>query len=133
MSQRLTGRQLAIMRVLWERGEATVADVQQALAGAGQALANSTVATLLGRLEQRGVVEHREQGRTFVYAPLLSEAGASSSLVGDLLKRLFDGRPSQLVSHLLEREEVDAEELTRIRELLAEHEAARRAKSPRRR
>ena len=126
MAQRLTGRQLAIMQALWDRGEATVAQVQEALASSEQPLAYTTIATLLGRLEKRGLVRHRSEGRTFVYVSAVSQECVSSSLVGDLLGRLFDGRPSQLVSYLLEHEELDQGELSRIKALLAEHEAAAR-------
>lgn len=127
MAQRLTGRQTAIMQALWDRGEATVAEVQETLAASHEPLAYTTIATLLARMERRGLVKHRAEGRTFIYAPLLSQDKASSSLLGELLGRFFDGRPSELVSHLLEREEIDSRELSRIKLLLAEHETARRS------
>ncbi len=123
MPQKLSGRQLAIMQVLWSNGPATVADVQDALQ-TDHKLAYSTVATLLSRMERKGVVKHREDGRTFVYEPLVSEDRISTSLVSDLVRRAFDGSPSQLVSYLLETEHVDHDELTRIKQLVADHEAA---------
>ncbi len=123
MAQRLSGRQLAIMHVLWSKGPATVAEVQEALE-TDHKLAYSTVATLLTRMERKGVVRHSTDGRTFVYEPLISEERVSTSLVSDLVRRAFDGSPSQLVSYLLETEHVDEEELTRIKKLIAQHEAS---------
>jgi BlaI family penicillinase repressor len=122
--QRLTARQTAIMQVLWDRGEASVADVQHQLASSEEPLAYSTIATLLARLEKRGLVRHRSEGRTFLYQPALSQERASSNVVGELLGRFFGGRPSALVNHLLEHEDVDVAELEKIKAMLAAHERA---------
>ena len=72
MPLRLTGQQLAIMRLLWDRGELTVAEVQRSLPGREKP-AYSTVATVLGRLEKRGLVRHRAEGRTYHFSPAVSE------------------------------------------------------------
>ena len=122
--QRLTARQTAIMQVLWDRGEASVADVQERLSSTEEPLAYSTIATLLTRLEKRGLVRHRREGRTFLYQPALSQERVSTSLVGELLGRFFGGRPSALVSHLLEHEDVDVAELAKIKAMLAAHQRA---------
>jgi predicted transcriptional regulator len=124
MKQRLTARQMAIMQALWDRGEATVASVQEALASTRQPLAYTTIATLLARLEHRGLVKHRAEGRTFVYQAAISQERVSSSLLGELLGGFFNGRPSELVSYLLEHEEIDDSELLRIKALLAAHESS---------
>ncbi len=121
MPLKLSGRQLAVMQVLWERGESTVTDVQAALPVRPR-LAYSTVATVLSRMEKRGLVRHREEGRTYLYRAAVSEAG----VVGEIVNRVFHGQPSELVSHLLETREVDPAELERIKQLIREHEAARR-------
>jgi BlaI family transcriptional regulator, penicillinase repressor len=117
---KLSGRQLAIMKVLWERGESTVADVQSILPVKPR-LAYSTVATMLSRMEKRGLVRHREEGRTYYYHPAISEG----NVVGEIVNRVFHGQPSELVSHLLETSQVDQAELERIKQLIREHEAAR--------
>lgn len=118
---KLGGRQLAIMRVLWDRGEATVADVQELL-DLEKPLAYSTVATVLSRMEQKGLVTHRAEGRVFYYQPAISEDGVGTSLVDELVDRVFGGSPSALVSHLLESEQVDPEELDRIKRMVSKHE-----------
>jgi BlaI family transcriptional regulator, penicillinase repressor len=84
-------------------------------------LAYSTVATMLSRMEKRGLVRHREEGRTYYYHPAISEG----NVVGEIVNRVFHGQPSELVSHLLETSQVDQAELERIKQLIREHEAAR--------
>lgn len=123
-SPQLTPLQMTVMRVLWERGEATVAAVQAALAPE-QSLAPTTVATLLSRLEKRGVVAHRAEGRQFVYRPLVDEEEARETMVAELSERLFEGDVTRLVSHLLEHHATAPGDLEKVRALIerAEREA----------
>lgn len=122
---KLSGRQLAIMRVLWDCEEATVAEVQQSLK-LERPLAYSTVATVLSRMEQKGLLTHRSEGRVFYYQAAVSEDGIGKSMVGELVDRIFSGSPSELVSHLLESGQVDADELDRIKRLVRRHESQNR-------
>ena len=115
MPLRLTGQQLSIMRLLWDRGEMTVADVQQSLGGTP---AYSTVATMLGRLEKRGLVRHRADGRTYLFSSAVSETG----VVREVVDRVFGGSATALVSHLLENEELVQGELEEIKQLIREHD-----------
>jgi BlaI family transcriptional regulator, penicillinase repressor len=117
----LTDLQLAVLRVLWRGGEPTVQQIQAAL-HPERPLAITTVATLLSRLEKRGVVAHRSEGRFYRYRACLSEEEARRSLVGGLAGRLFGGDVTALVSHLLGGEEVGADDLARIRELVDQRE-----------
>jgi predicted transcriptional regulator len=105
-----------VLRVLWNRREATVGEIQQALPDR----AYTTLATVLTRLERAGVVERRMDGRTAVYSALLSENQAGHSLLRDLLDRFFSGSHAKLVNHLLNETDVDPDELDRIRTLIAE-------------
>lgn len=118
---RLGDLQLAIMRVLWRGGEASVADVHQALAE-DRGLAPTTIATMLKKMEAKGVVTHRTEGRRFLYRPAVSEAAVRRTMVGDVTDRLFRGEVTALVSHLLAEHEVDAGELERLKSLIAETE-----------
>jgi BlaI family penicillinase repressor len=123
----LTRLQLEILRHLWEHGEATVADVQDALRPR-QALALSSVATMLSRLEKRGAVAHRTDGRQFVYSASVPRQAVQQSLVGELAQlgeRLFGGDMASLVSTLLDEAEVSGEELARIRAMIDAAEARR--------
>ena len=113
----LSELQLRLMRVLWARGEASTADVAEALRGERD-LAHTTVATLLTRLEKRGLLSSRREGRALVYAARVSEAQVQRSMVGSLVDSLFAGRASALVSHLLDGRGVDAQELAALQALL---------------
>ncbi len=105
--------QLAIMRVLWQRGEATASQVHQELHERG--LAPTTIATMLRKMEAKGVVRHRSVGRQFIYQATIVEGEVNRSMVGDLVDRLFAGDPSRLVNHLLSEGEIDVDELDALR------------------
>ena len=113
--------QHAIMRVLWQCGEATVAEVHAAL-HEERGLAPTTIATMLRKMEDKGVVDHTVEGRHFVYHPTISEDEVRSSMVGELVDRLFAGDPAALVSHLVADSELDEDEMARLRRLLDEAE-----------
>lgn len=107
--------QLAIMRVLWLEGESTVSEVHRALEPS-HGLAPTTIATMLKKMEAKGVVAHRTEGRRFVYRPAISEDAVTRTMVSDLKERLFGGSAVALVSHLLQSHEVDDDELAELRE-----------------
>lgn len=118
---KLSGRQLAIMRLLWQQGEATVAQLQLLLE-ADPPLAYSTVATVLSRMESKGLVKHRCEDRLFYYRAAVSQKRTGQTLVGELVSRVFNGSPSELVNHLLDTDQVDAKELQRIKQLIQQQE-----------
>ena len=113
--------QLAIMRVLWARREATVADVHEALEPE-RGLALTTIATMLTKMEKKGVVAHRAEGRKFIYRPRVSEELVTRSMVADLTSQLFRGNVTALVNHLLSQHDIDRRELQQLRELISAHE-----------
>jgi BlaI family penicillinase repressor len=116
----LTDLQIAIMRVLWDRRQATVAEIHDALR-AERGLALTTVATMLSRLEKRGVVSHETRARQFIYQPAITEADVRRTMVSELTEKLFDGDVTALMSHLLSNREIDAGDLARIRAMLEGH------------
>ena len=123
MSKHTLGElQHAIMRVLWAEGEATTAAVHGALY-AERGLAPTTIATMLRKMEDKGVVSHRTAGRQFVYRATVSEDEVRSSMVGELLDRLFAGDPAALVSHLVADHGMGEAELEELRALLAAAES----------
>ncbi len=113
----LTEVQMSILRLLWSRGEATVTDIWEAL-HAERGWAQTTVATLLTRLERRGVVTHRTENRMYVYRPLVTEGDVQHSMVSELTERLFDGDVTALVSHLLTAQEMGPGDLARVRSMI---------------
>lgn len=113
--QSLGDLQHAIMSVLWERGEATTAAVHEAL-HPGRGLALTTIATMLRKMEDKGVVAHRSEGRQFVYRPTVTEDEIRQSMVGELVQRLFDGDAKALVAHLVSKHEIEADDLAALRQ-----------------
>ncbi len=117
-SHHLGDLQLAIMRVLWNHGQATVAEVHEALEPE-RGLALTTIATMLTKMEKKGVVDHHAEGRRFIYRPRVSESQVRRSMVADLTSQLFRGDVTALVNHLLSEHEIDDRELAQLRELIA--------------
>ena len=113
----ITDLQLDILRVLWDRDGATVADVHAALPPERD-LAASTVATLLSRLEKRGLIDHETAGRRHVYRALVSESEVRTQILDTVTDGVFGGDVAALVSHLIDARGVDRAELDRVRELL---------------
>ncbi len=114
----LTHLQVDLLEVLWDREEATVAEVQETLLG-NRGLATSTVATLLSRLEKRGVVAHRADGRQYVYRAQVTRQEVRDSMVSALTYRMFSGDVAELVSHLLTEAETSPGDLARVKRLIA--------------
>ena len=116
--RRLGDLQLAIMRVLWERGEAPAIEVHQALLEE-RGLAVTTIKTMLRKLEEYGCVAHRTNGRQFIYRPAIAEADVRTRMVADLVSRVFSGDSAALVNHLVRSGEISAEELEDLSEIVA--------------
>jgi predicted transcriptional regulator len=114
----LSELQIALMRVLWRRGECSVADVAAELSDE-RGLKHTTVATLLTRLEKRGVVAQRREGRQLFYRALVEEAQVRRSMVADLIGALFAGDARELVAHLVEESEIAPGDLAKVRRRLA--------------
>src|SRR6476661_8231567 len=113
---RLTALQLAVMQVLWSRDEASVIDVQRAMTG--RRLALTTVATMLVRLEQRGLVSHRVEGRQYVYRSRVSPAEVRETVTRELLRNLFDGDVTAFVTQLLLSRKLTREEVADLQRLV---------------
>ena len=115
----LSDLQLAVMRALWDLGEARVGDVHAELEKT-RTIAATTVATLLARLEKRGAVTHRREGRHYVYRAARTEEEVSTTMLGALTRSLFRGRASELIAHLIREQDFGAGDLDEIRRLLEE-------------
>lgn len=129
-SPRLTPPQLEILRVLWQRTEATVIEIHQALRSERE-LAMTTVATLLSRLEKRGLVAYRTEGRQYVYRAVLQQQDARQHVLGEVTKGLFAGDVPTMVSQLLSSHEMRPGDLARVRELIdAKEQELKKRKRP---
>jgi len=122
--QQLTELQIAILRLLWERGEASVAELWEALYPERK-LAQTTIATIVARLQRRGILSRRTRDRQFVYKTLLTEADVQHSMVSELTERLFAGDVTALVSHLLSARDMSPGDLARVREMIESTETSK--------
>ena len=122
--QPLTELQIAVLRLLWERGEASVAEIWEALYP-DRKLAQTTVATIVSRLQRRGILTRRTRDRQFVYKTLLTEADVQHSMVSELTERLFAGDVTALVSHLLSARDMSPGDLARVRQMIESTEPSK--------
>ena len=111
----LTPRETGIMEVLWQRKEANVQDIQDALP---DRLVDSTIRTLLQIMENKGYVSSRKDGRANVYSPLIDRNQVQKSALSQMIDRLFAGSPEALLARMVEDEHVDLDELDRLRSKL---------------
>ena len=120
--QQLSDLQLAVMRALWDRGEATAADVHADLVQTRE-LAPTTVATMLSRLEKKGLVAHRTEGRMYVYRAEVEETTVRRSMTSRVTDLFFGGNPAALVSHLVDEGEIEPGDLQELKALIQQLES----------
>ena len=118
-SNTLTEAELRLMKILWRRGESAVTDLVSAIPD-GEALAYNSVLTTIRILEQKGYVEHRQEGRAFVYRAVVAEQEASRSEVKHMLSRFFGNSREQLLLTLLGDEDISRDELERMKAAIRE-------------
>jgi BlaI family transcriptional regulator, penicillinase repressor len=119
-ARELTERELEIMHVVWELGEATIGDVRDALASSGLDRAYTTVATLVRILNDKGFLEPIHEGRPARYRAARSFEDVSRRLLGDVLERVFKGSSEQLLVRLVEQSRLTAKERAKLRKILGE-------------
>lgn len=110
-----TGRELDVMAVLWERGASTVAEVRDRLA---DALAYTTVLTVLRTLESKGHVMHESDGKAHRYTPLVARDAAGRSALGRIVDKIFGGSRELLLTQLVDARGINDAELERLRRVL---------------
>jgi BlaI family penicillinase repressor len=112
----LTQRELDIMSVLWDLGEATANEVRERI---DPALAYTSISTMIRTLEMKGFVSHRRgEGKTHVYYPVIDAEIAGESALGPLLDKNYGGAPIKLLAQLVEQRKLSESELSRMRDLL---------------
>ncbi len=120
----LTDHELRLMDVLWQAGSASVAEVTERVGT--PALAYNTVLTTLRTLEQKGYVAHEEDGRAFIYRPLVAQRQAADSAMRHLLTRFFGNSPGQLALRLIDDKKLGDDDLARIQRALSRKRKASR-------
>ena len=114
-----TERELQILKILWSRGEGTVREVYEEMSRSLPIVQN-TVQAFLRTMEEKGLVRHRVEGRTFIYQPVPRDSATKQKLASRLLHRVFDGAIDQLVQSVLSLRQPTTEELEKIETLRAE-------------
>jgi predicted transcriptional regulator len=117
-SPTLTDAELRLMDVIWQKRSASAADVLEALPDAD--LAYTTVLNTLRILETKGYVRHTKEGKAFVYHPVVERSEASRNAVKYLVSRFFGNSPGMLVSNLIEEEQLNKQDLLRLKQLIDE-------------
>lgn len=112
--------ELDVLKVLWDRGQATVREVLETLRAAGRQWSYATVATLLDRLETKGVVTSDRSELAFVYRPAITTQEVRQKRVNNLVEKLYQGEPGLLVLHLLKSHPLDARQAKEVRSVLEE-------------
>jgi BlaI family transcriptional regulator, penicillinase repressor len=118
-SPTLTDAETRVMSVLWQLRRASVADVVETLQKK-RAVSYSTIQTMLRILEEKGYVSHEKVARAFIYRPRVDERRARRRALRHLVTRLFNGSPSLLVLNVLEDEQIDPGELSRLKKVIEE-------------
>lgn len=118
MDAQPTERELEALKVLWDKGEATVREVCDALGDTGQELAYTTVLSLLQVMEQKGLVAHRRQGKAYVYLPRIERERTFRHLAAGFLDRVFDGAVDEYLVHVLESRKLTAAELDELEAMI---------------
>jgi BlaI family transcriptional regulator, penicillinase repressor len=115
--EQLTPRELAIMQVVWDRGDVTVRDVHEAL-NHERKVAYTTVMTLMGILTTKGHLTRRRNQRAYVYRPVRARQQVMRGLVRDFVDRVFDGAAQPLRLHLVKHEKLTPDEREELRRLI---------------
>src|SRR5207237_4131563 len=119
----LTQRELDIMSVLWDLGEATATEVRDRV---DPDLAYTSISSMIRMLELKGYVSHRRgEGKTHVYFPVIDAEKAGASALGRVLNKIYGGSPIKLLAHLIEQKKLSEKEIARMRELLKKQEKRR--------
>lgn len=113
-----TDRELEALKVLWDRGEATVRDICDAMNARGAELAYTTVLSLLQVMEQKGLVSHRRDGKAYIYLPLVDRDQTFRTMAGGFLERVFDGAVDEYLVHALESRPLKPEQLDELQAMI---------------
>ena len=120
----LSQSQREIMEIVWDRGEVSAVEVREILSKKRD-LAKNTVRTLLDRMEEKGWLKHREDGRTYLYSAAQPREASIGQKVLEVVEHVCGGSPEELVTALLDYRGLSPQELKRIRTMLDEAKATR--------
>ena len=120
LRKRLGKLELQVMKLIWDKGRATVRDIWEELY-TEKRLAYTTVATVMRKLESKGFLKHDERERTYIYTPLIDQDKVSQGLLREMIDGLFDGSAAKLVTTLIQSEHFTEKDLSEIQRIILEH------------
>ena len=118
----LSGAETEILRLVWEKGSATVQNICDMLPGRRK-IAYATVQTLLRRLEKKGYIRHETVGKAHVFTPAVKRDDVISKAVGSFLDKLFGGDPVPLMQHLAKHDKISAADVEELKQLTAKEDS----------
>ena len=121
-SPTFTEVELEFMHVIWNRGEVSTEDIQNALREQGRELSDGSIRKILSILMRKGHLLRRRVGRGFLYLAKEKKHQSHRNIVQDILKRAFEGSPSLMVAALLDSKDVSKSDIEEIKRLIKEHE-----------
>jgi len=120
LKKRLGKLELHVMKLIWDKGKATVRDVWEALYQE-RGLAYTTVATVMRQLESKGFLKHDEVDRAYIYSPLVNRSEVSQGVLREMIDGLFDGSAAKLVAALIRSQQLTEKDLNEIQRIILEH------------
>lgn len=114
---RLGALQQAVLEIVWDLGEATVAQVRDRLQGK-KSPAYTTILTVMQKLDKAGWLTHREEGRTYVYRAVRTREEEGTSTLKQFIRRVFSGDPLRMFQHLLASDDLSAAELAALKKMI---------------
>lgn len=117
-SEHPTEMELQILKILWERAPLLVREVRQALAETGREIAHTSVITALNTMVEKQYLSRQKDGKSYLFAPLATRDQVSEGMLGDVVRRVFDGSPAAVMLSLFNCADVDEDELKQLRRII---------------
>jgi predicted transcriptional regulator len=125
-----TDRELEALKVLWDRPQATVREICDAINARGEELAYTTVLSLLQVMEQKGLVGHKSAGKAYTYFARRPRDATFRQMASQFLDRVFDGAMDQYLVHALNSRKLKPDEIERLERMLAEAKKSPKSTTP---
>lgn len=117
-SEHPTEFELEILKVLWKASPQTVRDIRDRLAETGRDSAHTSVITILNIMVEKGYLDKKKEGKSYLFWPIVSDENVSQKMLGDMVARVFDGSARNLMLNLIDGEEIEEAELLELRKLI---------------
>ncbi|MFK7768988.1 MAG: BlaI/MecI/CopY family transcriptional regulator [Mariniblastus sp.] len=110
--------ELEVLKVLWKSSPQTVRDIRDRMAESGRDSAHTSVITMLNIMVDKGYLDKKKDGKSYLFWPIVTEPDVSQKMLGDMVSRVFDGSAQRLVLNLIDGEDIEEQELLELRKLI---------------